>query len=109
DQTSRCSITITSSTGLLIAMDRGSGARLMGGRGPATNPGAGRLITTVVGSTTTTSGRGVRTARSDDIAVGGVPRWWRSFQSTSISDRNTAGIRCTIISATRAQTISLAN
>src|SRR5437588_12998394 len=59
DQTSRCSITITSSTGLLIAMDRGSGARLMGGRGPATNPGAGRLITTVVGSTTTTSGRGV--------------------------------------------------
>ena len=66
-----------STTGRPIVMAIGSGFRHTVGPGWARNRGAGRLITTVVGSTTTTTGRGVREASITGIAAGGGRRWSR--------------------------------
>ena len=62
-------------TGRRIVMAVGPGLHLMDGPGLAMNPGAGRLITMVVGFITTTTGPGVRAANSTGTAVGGGRRW----------------------------------
>jgi len=49
----------------------GRGARLMVGRGLATNRGVGRRITLDGGSITTIDGRGVRVVATTEIEVGG--------------------------------------
>ena len=54
------------------------------------NPGVGRLITTVAGYFTTTTGPGCRAAGFTETAVGGDPRSWRSV---SHSETTSAGIR----------------
>jgi hypothetical protein len=76
----------------------GPGCRLTAGRGLDTSPGDGRLITTAVGSITTTTGPGRRAAITFASAVGGGPRWWRS---TSHSATTSAGIRCRTIKEIR--------
>ena len=73
----------------------GPGVRLMAGRGLAMNRGVGRLITTVVGFTTTAIGHGVRAVSFTGIAVGGVRRSSRSC-STFRSATTFAGTRCRI-------------
>lgn len=78
----------------------GPGYRLTGGRGLDTSHGAGRLITTADGSITITIGPGHRTAITFANAVGGGPRWWRSY-STSHSATTSAGIRCRTIKEIR--------
>src|SRR5437868_10220676 len=88
-------------TGRLIVTETGSGVRRMAGRGLVTSLGAGRLITTAVGSTSTITGRGVRAAGFITIAVGGDRRSSRLCRSTSRSQTLSAGIRSRITSAIR--------
>lgn len=73
----------------------GRGVRLMAGRGLDTSRGGGRLITTVAGSITITTGPGYRAASFNGGAVGGGPRSSRSW-STSHSATTFAGIHCRI-------------
>jgi len=68
------------------------------------NRGAGRRITTDVGSTTTIRGHGVRVVNFIASAVGGGPLWWRLY-STYRSETMSAGIRCRITSAIRTRGI----
>ena len=90
--------------GRLTATVIGHGFRRMGGRGLVTNPGAGRRITTVAGSITTTVGPGVREVVTSEIEVGGVRR---SSHFTFHSITITAGIRFITTSAIRTHVITI--
>src|SRR5688572_11074906 len=82
--TSLSSITIT--IGLLIVTVTGPGVRHTVGRGSAMNHGAGPLITTAGGFTTTMVGVGLREAMATHIVGrGGVPRWSRSSTSRRLT------------------------
>src|SRR5829696_8896679 len=70
----------------------------MVGPGWGMNRGAGRRISTDVGSTTTIRGPGVRAVNFIASAVGGGPLWLRLY-STYRSETMSAGIRCRITSA----------
>jgi hypothetical protein len=87
-------------TGRLIVTGTGPGVHLTAGRGLDMNRGAGRLITSAAGFTTTTTGPGLRAATFIRNAVGGGRRWLRS-SSTSRSGTTSAGIRCRITSVIR--------
>ena len=90
----------STATGRHIATVIGPGVRLTVGRGLVTSRGAGRRITTVVGFTTTITGRGARAASFTKSEVGGARRWSR-LSSTSRLVITCAGIRWTITSEIR--------
>src|ERR1700687_3907762 len=71
---------VTMTIGRRIVTEAGSGFHLMDGPGWVMSPGAGRLITMVAGSITTTTGPGVRAANITGIAVGGVRLWSLLYQ-----------------------------
>src|SRR5215212_9066948 len=72
----------------------------MVGPGWGMNRGAGRRITTDVGSITIIRGHGVRAVSFIASAVGGGPPWLRLY-STYRSETMSAGIRCRITSVIR--------
>jgi hypothetical protein len=90
--------------GRLTATVIGPGFRRMDGPGLVTNRGAGRRITTVAGSITTTVGPGVREVVTTEIEVGGVRR---SSHFTFHSITITAGIRFITTNAIHTHVITI--